>query len=178
MGLALILMAPKISNAGDRIFKPFKVVASLGYAIPKDYKFQYPLDFQLEPKYGFNDNFWLGLRLETAIFVRRHLLEDDYQGLAIFSILPTLDYSLVVNSNFRPFIGVGFGTYTYRNFSDGYEVDHVQNMITKTGFCPRIGFEYKTFNLSFEHNFVNGGIQYSAIKAGFTMGGGLLHWEE
>ena len=160
---------------GSRVFKPFKVMASMGYVFPRNVTHEYPLNFQLEPKYAFNDALWIGLRLETTLLVQRALLGDDYKAQAIFAILPTFDYSFVVNDEFRPFVGVGFGSYTYKLYYDGSETDGLYPVTTKFGFCPRIGLEYKHFILSLEHNFLpKDGISFSAIKAGFTIGGGTV----
>jgi len=172
--LFLLFCFSSFAQFGDRTFKPFKIVASMGYVRPLDIPYQYALDFQLEPKYAFTDNFWLGLRLETAVLVQKSLLADDYQAIALFSILPTFDYSYVINEEFRPFIGIGAGTYTSQLYYDGSEKAGDNKAITKLGFCPRIGLDYKHFTLSFEHNFVPDGISYSAIKAGFCMGGGTV----
>jgi len=172
-GLAAILAIPQFAFAGGGRFKPFKIIASLGYLMPENIEIKYPLDYQLEPKFAINDNIWLGLRLETAIMVQRSIFADDYQALGIFSIVPFFDYSIVASEKFRPFLGFGFGTYTSRLFFDGPDVAADNFVITNTGFCPRIGFEYNTFNISVEHNFVKNGIEYSAVKAGFTIGGGL-----
>ena len=172
--LFVLVNFPLMVKADDRIFKPFKIVTSMGYVVPKNLVHDYAFAFHMEPKYAFTDNFWLGIRLETALLVQKPILQDDYQAIAVFSILPFLDYSVVVSEKFRPFVGLGFGTYTYRLFYDGSEKDNAKFTETKMGFCPRIGFEINNFNLSFEHNFVNGGTQYSAIRAGFVMGGGLI----
>ena len=158
----------------NRTFKPFKIVASMGYVRPVGDSAQYALDFLLEPKYAFTDNFWLGLRFETAVLVQRSLLGDDYQAIALFSIVPSFDYSYVINEEFRPFVGLGAGTYTSQLYYDGSETAGDNKAVTKIGFCPRIGLDYKHFTLSFEHNFVNDGISYSAIKAGFCIGGGTV----
>jgi len=174
LAIAIVLTLPNFVFAGDRIFKPFKIATAMGYVFPKNIKSLYPLDFHFEPKYALSDNFWLGLRLNASILVQRPLLEDDYQALGMFSVVPFLDYSVVVSEKFRPFIGFGFGTYTYRQFYDGYEKDHTLDIKTTMGFCPRIGFEYKNFNLSYEHNFVPNGVSFSAIKAGYVIGGGLV----
>jgi opacity protein-like surface antigen len=174
--LSALLLLSGMANAqfGNRTFKPFKIVASMGYVRPLDIPYQYALDFQLEPKYAFTDNFWLGLRLETAILVQKSLLGDDYQAIALFSILPSFDYSYVINEEFRPFVGIGAGTYTSLLYYDGSETAGDNKVVTKTGFCPRIGLDYKHFTITFEHNFVKGGISYSAIKAGFCIGGGTV----
>ncbi len=145
----------------------------MGYVQPQQIPYQYALDFVLEPKIGFTDYLWLGIRLESAILVQKSILADDYQAVAIYSILPSLDYSIVIDETIRPFLGFGAGSYTSQLYYDGAEATGDNKAITKYGFCPRIGMEYKNFCISFEHNFVEQGIDYSAIKAGFTIGGGL-----
>ena len=49
--------------------------------MPKNVDYKYPLDFQLEPKIALSDNFWIGLRLESAIMVQRSIFDDDYKAL-------------------------------------------------------------------------------------------------
>ena len=157
LGITAALSFLNFAFAGHGIFKPFKIIASLGYLMPKNVDYKYPLDFQLEPKIALGDNFWIGLRLESAIMVQRSIFDDDYKALGVFSIVPFFDYSIVASKKFRPFIGIGFGTYTSHLFFDGPDVAVANPAITNTGFCPRIGFEYNTFNISEEHNFVNNG---------------------
>jgi opacity protein-like surface antigen len=169
-----LLSFSSFAQFSNRTFKPFKIVASMGYVRPLDIPYKYALDFQLEPKYAFTDNFWLGLRLETAVLVQRSLFGDDYQAIALFSILPSFDYSYVINEEFRPFVGIGAGTYTSQLYYDGAEKVGGDKAETNIGFCPRIGLDYKHFTITFEHNFVKGGISYSAIKAGFCIGGGTV----
>jgi hypothetical protein len=177
--LALLLVGLALSqNAraqfSDRTFKPFKIIASMGFIKPKNLSQQYSFGFQMEPKYGLNDNFWVCTRFESALIVQKTLLSEDYMALAIFSILPGLDYSLVVNEHFRPFVGLAAGLYTTRQYYDGSETQGDNPFVSRFGFCPRIGFEYNRFCLSAETNLVRNGQNYTGIKAGFTLGGGTV----
>lgn len=158
----------------DRIFKSFRVDAAMSYVKPERLANRYAFGFSLEPRYGITDNFWAGLRLESAILIQSTpQYNDDYQALGIFSALPTFDYSYVANERFRPFIGIGAGPYFYRQFYDGIDAKEEEKTIRTFGFCPRIGFDYNTFRLSLEYNRLPQNGTYTAIKMGWSMGGGL-----
>lgn len=161
------------SQANERIFRPFRVDAAAAYVQTAKIPNRYVLDFSLEPKYGITDAIWVGLRLEAAVLIQNSpKLDDDYQALGIFSAMPTVDYSIVVNEEFRPFLGFGIGSYTFQRFYDGADSQD-ENAHREIGFCPRIGFDYRTFRLGLEYNSIPNGGSYTALKVGWCMGGGL-----
>ncbi len=174
VALVLLLGTSATAQFSDRTFKPFKVIASMGFLKPKNLNQEYSIGFQLEPKYGIDDNFWICSRFESALMVQKTLLNEDYKALAVFSILPGLDYSFVVNEHFRPFAGIAAGIYATRSYYDGSETEGDNPFVSRFGFCPRIGFEYNRFCLSVETNLVRNGQNYTGLKAGFTMGGGTV----
>ena len=176
----MFLLAPAFSfksssQSNERLFRPFRVDVAMAYVKTQKIPNRYALDFSLEPKYGITDAIWVGLRLESAILIQESpQLADDYQALGIFSAVPTVDYSFVVNEKFRPFIGFGVGSYSFHQFYDGTDAKE-QKTVREIGFCPRIGFDYNTFRLGLEYNSIPNGGSYTAIKIGWCMGGGLVY---
>lgn len=158
----------------DRIFRPFRIDVGMSYVKPQKLDSRYAFGFSMEPKYGITDAFWVGLRLEAGILVQSApQYHDDYQALGIFSALPTLDYSLVINEKFRPFIGIGGGPYRYQLFFDGEDAKPVP-VVTRMGFCPRIGFDHQNFRMALEYNSVPQGRSYTSVKIGWCIGGGTV----
>ena len=60
----------------DRVFKPWKFEVSLGAAIPQGTGNKAGVLLVVEPKYAVVDQFWIGLRLQTAIMARA--FQDGY----------------------------------------------------------------------------------------------------
>ncbi len=100
-------------SANAQQYKPFKVNLSVGLAYLLNANSN-PTDGLLvavEPKYGFSDNFDLGLRLESA-FLKRNFnsngvtLDSDIGDYSSYMI--TGNY-LFGTGNVRPFLGAGVG---------------------------------------------------------------------
>lgn len=172
--LVLFLISSTSSNAqfNKRKFKSNKGIASMGWVPNGNITHEYVLSFQLEPKYGPTDWLWFGLRLGADVLVQRTLIADDYQALGIFSIVPTSEFSWVINEKVRPFAGFGAGSFTTRQFYDGFEADPGNTYKSYFGLSPRVGIELKNFVLSVERNFLPDHLSYTCIRAGFTLGGG------
>jgi outer membrane protein W len=178
----LFLSAVMLSNAQDRIFKPFKVDIAAGYAIPSGKGSKAGGVFAVEPKYAVNDNISLGLRLEVAATARGYIRNgQEFSGdvKASASYLATGDYYFNTN-RFRPFAGAGAGVYSLAsaNFDATMEEVNEDDVTTgsKFGFAPRAGFEYGHFRTAIEYNAIgkSGNINnnYLSIKVGFSIGGG------
>ena len=189
--VAVAVLSNLFANAqdGERIFKRFKGDVSLGRSYPINSNFYKGSLLALEPKYAVMDKLYVGLRMEGAV-VDRFI---DYGGFyshenkTIISLLGTADYYFSNNYNFRPFFGVGAGTY-------GIALDAV-DIEFKFGAIARIGAEVKHFRIAVEYNGVPGitidsfildnqGNQvltkeklpnnYVGLKVGFCFGGGRL----
>jgi len=162
--------------ADDRILRPYKVDIKLGYAhssasslIPGQAISQkFGIAFSVEPKYGFTDNFWIGLRLEAAAI---SIQTDPFVGIGTGSTLLTGEYSILVTKDFRPFIGLGLGPYFQKGIYKNSNDDPNNNFVTNIGFAPRIGFEYRHFCLGIEYNIIQDSFDYFGFKLGFLIGG-------
>jgi hypothetical protein len=169
-----------------RLYKPFKVDVAIGYAIPVNSDLKGGVVFAVEPKYSVLPQLSVGVRLEGVGISNGTNYNDVNNTIkvkATGSYLATGDYYFN-NDDFRPFAGLGVGVFTpsdYRVTSDGNVYKDVAGGV-KFGGMGRTGFEYKHFRLGLEYNMVantsvdgyNVKNSYFSIKAGFTIGGGLI----
>lgn len=142
---------------GDRVFNPWKVDVSLGGAIPQGPGAKGGGLFVVEPKYAVIDQFWVGLRVETAVMARSYQFSDGSSSStnvsASGSYLATGDYYFTTE-NFRPFIGVGAGIYRLASVSideNGNNNGEIAAGV-KFGGMARVGFEAGHFRLGIEYN--------------------------
>jgi hypothetical protein len=165
-----------------RLFKPFKVDVSLGFALPMESGTgsKGGLLFVVEPKYAVADQFALGLRLEGAAMARGVTVNDDeFEGDLQLngSYLITGDYYLS-NKGFRPFLGAGAGLFTVAGtyVSSGNSNNDILTG-NKLGGMFRTGFEARHFRLGIEYNLVGKTDfslknNYMGFKLGICIGGG------
>jgi hypothetical protein len=182
---AAVLFAHGQEATSGRVFKPFKVDVSLGYAIPQGSGAKGGLIFAVEPKYAVTDAIAVGLRLEGAAMVRGLANTNDPDNFdgevtAAGSYLATGDYYFT-NNKFRPFLGGGLGIYQLASATIVSGSSTVETPASSEfGGMIRGGFEAGHFRLGVEYNFVpqttfqnttfkNG---YLGIKLGVCIGGG------
>ena len=186
-----ILFVAIVANAqsdNERIFKPFKVDVSVGFALPLggSATAKGGFLFVIEPKYAVAEQIAIGLRLEIAAMARGTVINGDefigqVQGNA--SYLATGDYYFN-NNKFRPFIGAGAGLYSIANAD--FNTDDILfppaeptevPTENKFGFMFRGGFEVGHFRLGIEYNAVgksklSENNSYIGFKLGVCIGGG------
>jgi hypothetical protein len=172
--ILLVASTLVIAQDSSRIFKPFKVDISLGYAIPQGSNIVGGALFSIEPKYALADPFALGLRLEVAATARKDAEGNvgDVHGTG--SVILTGDYYFT-KTHFRPLIGGGLGYFKAGDYTNA-DTDFVFN--SKFGFMLRGGFEWGHFRMGVEYNLVskesdikNG---YLGLKLGVVLGGGRI----
>ncbi|GAB3508508.1 hypothetical protein GCM10027341_44400 [Spirosoma knui] len=183
-------------SASAQEFKPFKFNISLGYAKPTGPGASGGVLFSLEPKYGVNDQFDIGLRYELAAMARAYTIngqDADGELKAASSFVLTGTY-LISTNNFRPYVGVGAGLFS--TAATGFTVTGGQGTTdgdiaagTKFGGLVRAGFKAGHFNFGLEYNLIpkTTGIigsvsgsnfnyesnnSYFGIKFGVDIGGG------
>lgn len=173
------LFAQNEAPAG-RLFKPFKVVISGGYAHPQTTAPGANFDgggvFSIEPKWAVIDPLAIGVRVEAAITA--HVYDNGMggnksNGKANLSYILTLDYYFT-HTKFRPFIGAGAGIYTTAEL-DSSSVSSGIGSIPATsqfGSMVRAGFELGHLRLAAEYNFVANSASYLGLKLGVCIGGG------
>lgn len=155
--LAIILLALGISTIGyAQEYKPFQLYIGLGYAAPSDGGGGIILD--LEPSYRINDQIAVGFRLESAAMAKN--FSGDFN--AETSVSAVGSYTLngryyLGDSNFRPYIGAGFGIYalgTVEVDASGNTTGGDYDAGSKFGFYPRIGFDVGHFNMNLDYNII------------------------
>ena len=183
--LSLVISA-KAQEASE--LKPLKVDVSLGYAGSKGEGNKAGLLFVVEPKYAVIPSIAVGLKLETAIFIREYTNSSGSKNTEIKgagSYVATADYYVLNNYSFRPFVGAGGGIYTLAaGTTDNGEVLQSGR---KLGAMFRTGFEAKHFRLGFEYNLLPNSVykdafgttgnisvenSYIGLKLGVVFGGG------
>ena len=166
--LFFLLLSPFLASplfAQDRILRYYKIDFNLGYALSTAPNQKYGLAFSVEPKYGFTDNLWLGLKVEGAAI---SFQTDPFIGIGIGSTLITGEYSLLLTNNFRPFLGFGLGPYFQKGIYKNSNDDPNNKFVTNLGSAPRIGFEYRHFRLGLEYNIIQDSFDYYGFKLGFV----------
>jgi outer membrane protein W len=174
--------------------RPFKVDASIGYAMPAGSGAKGGILVALEPKYAVMDNLSLGLRMEVAVVARFSGYDETGQPLdvnvkASGGYLATADYYLTNMYAFRPFVGGGVGIYTIATAESSSSGSGGASVGSKFGGMIRAGIEAGHFRLGVEYNIVpsskiegfdsNGNPAeltskngYLGIKVGVCIGGG------
>ncbi len=179
-------------SATAQEYKPFKVNVSLGYAKALASGLSGGFLLAVEPKYGINDNFDVGLRLESAFIARGityngNTSTGEVAGFGSYLLTGTY---LVGNGSFRPFVGLGAGIFSIASGGTVTVVDGQtpQNVTfaseSKFGAMIRAGVKAGHFVAAVEYNAVpttstklaNTTIDsknaYLGIKVGFDIGGG------
>lgn len=173
----LIMQAATAQDGSSRIFKKFKVDISLGYAAPAESMGSGKKGgalFAIEPKYNVLDQIAVGFRMEGAAMIRVDEEGESGKAKVNYSFVPTGDYYFS-NNNFRPFVGVGAGIYTFASIDisedDEFDPDNIAGT-SKFGFMARTGFEFGHLRLGAEYNFLADKAGYFGIKIGAVIGGG------
>lgn len=190
--LAGVLMLVALSATAQE-YKPFKVNVSVGYAKPFNAGTSGGFLVAVEPKYGFSDNFDLGLRLESASVARG----IQYNGNTTTGDVGTYTSALLTGNylfgtnNVRPFLGLGVGPYSIgaagtvvisNNGQPNQNIELVSD--TKFGGMIRGGIKAGHFVAAAEFNFIpstdrsvsnqtiTSNNAYLGIKVGADIGGG------
>lgn len=158
--LFIMLFAAVAVNAQE--FKKFRVGLGGGYAMPSGDGASGGVLFFFEPGYRVSDVILVNLRMEFAAMARGL---EGADGSADFDVSTSGSYTLngqyyFSNNGFRPFVGVGFGTYSCKGASfsadlgGGNDITFGASDATKFGFYPRVGFDAGHFQLSLDYNIV------------------------
>lgn len=148
--LVIVLFVSTIGYAQE--YKPFQLYVGVGFASPGAGGVGVLID--LEPSYRINDKIAIGFRLESAAMAKEVTVDIDSEISAVGSYTLNGRYYFG-DSNFRPYIGAGFGIYALGTV----KVDDPDNagsadFGTKFGFYPRIGFDFGHFNINIDYNLV------------------------
>ncbi|MEO9805809.1 MAG: outer membrane beta-barrel protein [Reichenbachiella sp.] len=148
--LAIILLTLSVSAVSyAQEYKPFQLYIGLGYAIPDGGG---GVLFDIEPAYRINDQLAVGLRYEAAVMAKNlgGGVEASASGVSSYTLNGRY---YIGDSNFRPYVGAGFGIYSLGTVEvDGSTAS--ADFGTKFGFYPRIGFDAGHFNINIDYNII------------------------
>lgn len=188
LGMGLIMMmAPLINRAqgvdhSERIFKPFKVGVGINLTFPASSELTVGGGFFVEPQYGINDHFHVGLQLGSNIIGEGQFLLHNTQAVtraqAIGNVSLTSDYMFSVE-NVRPYIGMAAGMYRRSDYEivDENSGTVVNNQGTHVNFgvAARLGLVAGKFRMDATFHFTGEGItDFISIGLGIQFGGGKI----
>jgi hypothetical protein len=142
----------------------------------------------IEPAYRPSDNIIVGFKVESAVIARGvDGAADDYKGNGSTIVSYTFNGQYYLSDAYaRPFVGIGAGIYSMSpvRFHKGTGRSITENVGAGTSFAfyPRVGIDIGHFNATIDYNVipsfsVRGGGKvinsYVAIKAGYSIGGGI-----
>jgi outer membrane protein X len=180
----LSFVGASAQSESERIFKPFKVDVSLGFALPMGggTGAKGGVLFAIEPKYAVVEQIAVGIRMEGAGMARAVIdngTEVVGEAQLNGSYLLTGDYYFS-NNTFRPFLGAGAGLYSIAgaavNSNDPLQEEDVFTE-RNFGVMLRGGFEAGHFRLGIEYNIAgktsfSTNNDYLGFKLGVCIGGG------
>ena len=154
---ALLLSASTFSQ--DNFFR---VDGSLGAAISQGKFKAYGLSVGTEPKYFFNPNLSLGLRLEGDVLFGGKI-DGDGDDVQV-GISSRASYTLkgeyyLGGGNTKPFVGLMAGMYTQANIGTNVKGDNTAvsaSAVRAFGFAPELGVTFGNFRLSGIYHIVPG----------------------
>lgn len=185
--IAFITLIPLTSfsqsrEGTDRLYKPFKVDASINLTFPTASDLTTGGGFFVEPRYGINDNFNIGLQLGSNILGEGESLfnhqEATYRAQAISNLSLTGEY-LFGKENTRPFVGIMAGMYRRSDYeivdSDDGTIFNKEGNEVNFGFAPRIGVLTGKFRMNVTYHVTGQNISnFISIGLGIQFGGGRI----
>ncbi len=172
-------------SAFAQTYKPFKVGVGFGPVVSISGRFAAGFLMYVEPSYRINDNFAMGIRIETV--------GSSGEIGVIGSYSLSTQYYFSAARKVRFFTGAGTGLYTMDRAPLATCTCEGQSGENVWGFYPRLGLEDGHFNLMLEYNFIQS-VQrksvsdptaklisyhdvmpgYFSLKLGWTIGGGTI----
>lgn len=174
-----VLLTVMVYGVQAQEFNKFKVGLGLGYAGASGKGSKGGILVTFEPGYRITDKILANLRIESAAMVRGTTSSDgtfdDLDVAAIGSYTLNGQYYLT-NSNFRPFVGFGFGLYALAAIKVEGSTGDIAASEAKFGAYPRIGFDAGHFTMSFDYNLLPntegaGGTKFNNSYFGIRIGG-------
>lgn len=144
--LVFLLAIAVVAKAQEIEIKKRRLELAVGLAMGVGENSGAGVLFVAEPGWRVNHNFWVNLRFESAFLVR----DPELNPHGVFSCTTSGLYYLN-NNNPRLYIGAGLGFYGL--VSATYSGNLVAAEI-KPGFYPRIGVDWRRFNINIDYNYI------------------------
>ena len=183
-----MMMVPLINKAQEldhptRIFKPFKVGVGINLTFPASKDLTLGGGFFVEPRYGINDHFHVGLQLGSNIIGEGQFLLHNTQAVtraqAIGNVSLTNDYMFSLE-NVRPYIGMAAGMYRRSDYEiideNSGTIINNQGTHVNFGLAPRMGLVAGKFRMDATFHFTGSGItDFVSVRLGIQFGGGKIN---
>ncbi|WP_116107606.1 OmpW family outer membrane protein [Lewinella sp. IMCC34191] len=156
LSFLLVLVLSGVATAQSNNYRMFEWdLLRLGYAIPGGERFGGGVAFGTEVRYNASDRISVGLRPEVAAYTSNLEAETIDVGAA-GSFVVTGDYYLRTEGGFRPFGGMGLGSFggasvTVEDTDDTVDEEDLE-VGRSLGIVPRVGMEIGHFRVSLEYN--------------------------
>lgn len=140
----------------------FRSDGSLGAALTIGNLKSYGISAGVEPKWFFNDNVSLGLRMEGDVLFGGSISgdgEDVTVGLSSRAAYGIKGEYYLGDGNTKPFIGLMAGYYTQANIGNNVKGDNVSvsaSAVRSLGIGPELGITFGNFRISGIYHFVPG----------------------
>jgi hypothetical protein len=155
--LICVLSVTSFSFGQDSFFRND---AGLGAAMTINSFKSYGISASSEPKFFFNENISVGIRLEGNILIGGSLdqVEDKLNvGLGVRAAVLGKGEYYFGKGNTKPFVGLMAGYYTQANTSTsikGSDAGVSMSAVRAFGFAPEVGITFGNFRLSGIYHFV------------------------
>ncbi|GGZ33855.1 hypothetical protein GCM10007049_28960 [Echinicola pacifica] len=166
----------------QRLYKPFKVDVGINLTFPTDSKLTTGGGFLIEPRYGLNDHFHIGVQLASNILGEGESIfnhqEATYRAQAISNASLTGEYQFGLE-NTRPFIGLMAGMYRRSDYEivdagDGTIINRQAHDLD-FGLAPRIGVISGKFRMNVTYHITGTEISdFFSLGFGIQFGGGKI----
>jgi hypothetical protein len=138
----------------------------LGYAIPGGEGAGGGLLYDIEPGYRVSDALCVSLRWEGAVVVRglsesTTTYNADAAAIGSYTVNGIYYFG---SGKFRPYVGAGVGLFSLAAVSTGTAGTGAAAE-SKIGFYPRLGFDFRHFNINIDYNIV-GATKFDDVTTG------------
>ncbi|MDN3668659.1 hypothetical protein QWY93_04885 [Echinicola jeungdonensis] len=180
-----LLITFGLSSAQDttRVFKPFKVDVGINLTFPSDSKLAAGGGLFVEPRYGINDQFHIGLNIASNIIGEGDFIFNNTEATIKAQAISNLSFITEYHfnkENVRPFLGFMAGMYRRSDYEivdndDGTVITRRNNSV-HFGLAPRIGLIAGKFRLNTTYHFTGKNItDFLSIGMGIQFGGGKIN---
>lgn len=184
--LTISSLAYAQQGEGLNLYKPFKVDVGINLTFPTETALTTGGGLFVEPRYGINDQFHVGLQLGSNILGEGESLfnhkEAVYRAQAISNLSITSEYHFGKQET-RPFIGLLAGMYRRSDYeivdsADGTIINKQSNAVN-FGLAPRLGVIAGKFRMNATYHFTGHAISdFVSIGLGIQFGGGKIKKNE
>ncbi len=180
----ILLVSYGVSSAQEtsRVYKPFKMDVGINLTFPSDPNLAAGGGLFVEPRYGINDQFHIGLNLASNIIGEGDFIFNNTEATIKAQAISNLSFSSEYHfskENVRPFLGFLAGMYRRSDYEivdseDGTVITRRNNSVN-FGLGPRFGIIAGKFRVNATYHFTGKNItDFLSIGMGIQFGGSKI----